>query len=99
MAAGGRRFEGGAVRGAACSLLALPNLPLSRIPQQHIYTSFEQLRGRSITSPFQCFTSLSVQEFFLIPSQNLLWCNLRPFSLVLLNRKRYMYINDSLHVQ
>jgi len=38
----------------------------------------------SLGSLFQCFITLSVKKFFLISSLNLLWCNLRPFPLVLL---------------
>lgn len=37
----------------------------------------------SLGSVFQCLTSLSMNNFFLISSLNLPWHNLRPFSLVL----------------
>jgi len=42
--------------------------------------------GDSITSlgsPFQCLTTLSEKQYFLMSSLNLPWCSLKPFPLVL----------------
>lgn len=90
----------GAAGAAVDSLLALPSFPLNRVPQQHIYMSSEQLHGYCNTLLFQCFTTLSVQKFFLIPTQNLLCCKLRPFPLVQFHRKKDINKkNDSLHLQ
>lgn len=55
---------------------ALPCLPLSHIPEWHIYTSFQCLHH----FPRQPFP---VQNFFPISNLNFPWHDLRPFPLVL----------------
>ena len=67
--------------------LTLPSPPLSHVPKCHIYSLLNTSRDgdstTSLGSLFQGLITLSVKNFFLISNLNLLWCNFRPFPLVL----------------
>jgi len=54
-------------------------------------TSGDGASTPSLGSLFQRFTTLSVKKFFLISSLNLLWCNLRPFPLVLMTHEKTLH--------
>jgi len=59
-------------------------MSLSSASTRLLNTSRDGTSAASLDSLFQCLTALSVKKFFLIPSLNFSWYNLRVFPLVLL---------------
>jgi len=63
------------------------HLPLDQVAQSPIQPALEHVReGAATASPgnlFQCFTTLTVQNFFLMSNLNLSSCSLKPLPLML----------------
>ena len=56
---------------------------LNHVPQHNIQTLFEHLHRvgdstASLGSPYQCLTTLSEKQYFLMSSLNLPWHSLKP---------------------
>lgn len=65
--------------------ITLPNPPLNHVSKHHIYVTFNIFRSgdstTSLSSHFQCLTTLLGNTFFLISNLKHPCCNWRPFVL------------------